>query len=228
MGCRWSAPNCPQPPEPWLLVASLVSVPGRDTDVVRHVVTLGGQGTKAPLLSPTTHGRRVDGRPSPPKTPPPRCSSLSCCRWSSCLLAVTQAHCPRLPGPGLAPRKERTMSVWALRPCRPVLEAGGSLEKSTVSLVWAQEQWKGDVVLFVGLVPGSVNACRIKGIHTQTHLTGQPGSLWVPVPRPHPTSSKGLLKLSPQLEHSRIVGNALPPTGHWSLLRRWAQGPTLR
>lgn len=36
------------------------------------------------------------------------------------------------------------------------------------------------------LVPGkpSINACQIKGINTQTHLTGQPGSLLAPVTPP--------------------------------------------
>lgn len=47
-GCRWAVPNC-SAPEPWLSMADLVFVPGGDSDVVRHVVTPGQQGTKKPL-----------------------------------------------------------------------------------------------------------------------------------------------------------------------------------
>lgn len=127
-GCKWSAPNWSQPQSPgspWP-----VSVPGRDSDGVGHVVTQGRQGTKAPLLCPTRVGGGVDGprlsspRPSssgllpflPAAGPvlPPGCDSGPRPSQSSGPTARVQpCSGPALPGPGLA---HKGMAQMSLRP----------------------------------------------------------------------------------------------------------------
>lgn len=86
------------------------------------------------------------GVPRPPRPCLVGAPTLLACSWSSCLLAVTQAHSPGLASSGQA--MEGRAPTGALR---PVLEAGAgkcggdglggwsSWEKSTGSLVWAQE-----------------------------------------------------------------------------------------
>lgn len=163
--CRWNGPNCPQPPEPWLSVASLILVPSGGSDVVRACVRAGDTrpaGNTDLCTCPSPSQAPPSSGPAPPQTPPLRRPRLPCLQLVILPLGCDSDPLPVAAGPGRALKGIAVTWVEVRPTCAggwgrgdvgvTGWEAGGS-EKSPGSLLRAQEHGR-EAVPRTGLLLG--------------------------------------------------------------------------